>query len=39
VLSFAKSLVTPAGTDVIGRGDRPYPRDLPQSYTGLHWLE
>jgi hypothetical protein len=39
VLSFAKSLVTPAGVDVIGRGDRAPARDLPQSYDGLHWLD
>ena len=39
VLSFAKSLVTPVGVDVIGRGDRAHGRDLPQSYDGLHWLE
>ena len=43
VLSFAKSLVTPAGVDVIGRGpaDRPQARDqltVDAQYDGLHWL-
>jgi len=40
VLTFDKSLVTPAGTDVIGRGTGPRPdaRDRIPPDDTLHWL-
>ncbi|MEU4242371.1 hypothetical protein [Actinoplanes sp. NPDC026619] len=40
VLTFEKSLVTPAGTDVIGRGpgERPDARDRVPPHPNLTWL-
>nr|BFE55991.1 hypothetical protein GCM10020063_005170 [Dactylosporangium thailandense] len=40
VLSFARSLVTPAGLDVIGRGEAPRPDGIPEELLppGLCWL-
>jgi hypothetical protein len=40
VLTFARSPVTPAGTDVIGRGlgERPAARDNVPHDDALHWL-